>query len=442
MMKPVSLLTRMIGIIALATLVGMIPAHSQTTSAAFLRMTIGSRAQAMGDAFTGLAENATGMYYNPAGMGFGQNRELMIFHAQWLEDISVENLTFMYPVTSRFSFGAGFSYLHFPQLTRFELDPSGGAVENGKFSVYDVVATAGMGYRLTESFSVGANIKFFQEQLESVTASSYAADFGLLWKLPVSDLNIGIAVQNVGPEITYTQAKEQLPRTYRVGLAYQMPNNDATFALDMVKTGNDEWRIFPGIEIGFMNSFYLRGGYQLAQNETGNVSGGFGIKVHEKYEVNYVYAPFGDLGATHRAELIFSFGSPSASIYHASRSEKIRDAAEEQINMEERPAAQEFAKPRRRQELKWIPQHVKVSRMEHHKFLLSWQPLPGSDVRYNVYVKVPGKKKWIRITREPIFQTFKIFNPKNTAFRFLFAITSVRKGVESDFSDAIYFEQP
>ena len=200
----------------------------------FLRLDIGSRAQAMGSAYTALARNANGMHYNPAGMGFGINREIMLYHAQWFADISVENITFMYPVNSRFSFGSSVSFLHTPELTRYEIDPlSGGPVESGTFSVYNLVVTTGVGYRINNTVSIGTNVKFFQESLESVNARGVAFDVGLLADIPSSGLRVGFAVQNMGPAVQYVESKESLPTTYRAGIAYQIRSMNSVFALDV-----------------------------------------------------------------------------------------------------------------------------------------------------------------------------------------------------------------
>ena len=41
-----------------------------TTAAKFLHMNVGSRAVGMGGAFTSIANDASAMYWNPAGLGF------------------------------------------------------------------------------------------------------------------------------------------------------------------------------------------------------------------------------------------------------------------------------------------------------------------------------------------------------------------------------------
>lgn len=408
--------------------------HSQnTTGATFLRMTVGSRAQAMGDAYTGLAKNAAGMYYNPGGMGFALRREIMIFHAQWFEDIALENASILLPINGRWTLGTGVSYLHLPELTRYEVDPvSGGPLENGSFTVSDFLFQIGIGYRATSMLSVGTNIKYYQEKLESVSASGVAFDVGLLIRLPMDYVSIGFAAQNLGPGVQYLDSRENLPLVYRVGAAYQLPNIDATFTLDGVKPRGRDWQILPGFEMGFMNSFYLRGGYQLADREGNGFTAGFGIKVLDKYKINYVYAPYGDLGDTHRGEIVFSLGSVGlSSVGYARKKSTNFDASAPKKIVEQLSYSQG---------IHTIPQEVSITSMAEGKLLLTWKAVPDAGALYHVYAKAGENGNWVRITRQPIRETYKIFTPQKKKLDWQFSVTAVVAGRESDFSEIVSIE--
>ena len=45
---------------------------------AFMRMGLGARANAMGNAYTGVAEGTVAAYYNPAGIPFLETRQVML----------------------------------------------------------------------------------------------------------------------------------------------------------------------------------------------------------------------------------------------------------------------------------------------------------------------------------------------------------------------------
>ncbi len=440
-----------IGCIALLFFTSSIHAQSTTPGVQFLRMSVGSRAQAMGEAYTAIAQNANGIYYNPAGMGFGMNRELMFFHSEWFENIAMENVTFFYPFTNQLSIGTGISYLHMPELTRYEIDPvTGGPLENGTFSVSNMVITTGIGFRLNEYVSIGTNLKFFQDRLESVTASGVAFDVGFLTRLPGHQWSLGFAIQHLGPSVKYIQAFEKLPLTYRGGIAYHFINIQGTIALDIVKTKGRNVQILPGFEFGFLNSFYLRGGYQMTEREGSGFTTGFGLKLPNNHKLNYVYVPYGDLGDTHRAELILSLGSPpirKPSYTRVKETPKVTRKAQKMVNRQEeqtRPqpsVTPKTTEPRVTRQLTRLapPADVRLIKVNDHKMKLTWRALPGSNIKYHIYAKPITSSKWIKITRQPISVNYQIFSPKKSGVVLQFVITAVRGEEESDFSKIVNY---
>ena len=88
-------MNRIIRSIALALMAGLLimPAMAQkvtkvgTTAAKFLSIPVGARALGMGGAFVGVANDASAMYWNPAGMARATQAEVQLNHAAWLADI-------------------------------------------------------------------------------------------------------------------------------------------------------------------------------------------------------------------------------------------------------------------------------------------------------------------------------------------------------------------
>ncbi|RMI03382.1 MAG: hypothetical protein D6681_10050 [Calditrichaeota bacterium] len=421
---------------------------AQTTGAAFLRLPVGSRAEALGGAYTALSRDANGLYYNPAGLGFGQNRQLMLFHSRWFQDISIENLTFLFPFNGRWTIGSGVTYLHMPDLVRYEIDPTtGGPLENGSFSVYNLVITTGVGFRLNDYLSIGTNIKFFQDHLESVTGQGIAVDVGLQTRLPGFGLSLGLAVQHLGPGVKYIEATEALPTTYRAGLAYRFPQLDGTVAVDVVKARGREMQFLPGVEFGLLNSFYLRGGYQFAEREGSGITAGFGLHLVNDHQVNYVYVPYGDLGDTHRAELIFHLGT-AASERPAHRSPATSSVPDKKVRkaLADKPSSQRQPSPKNRVTSPSRPQRLvppaslKVDRLEGNKIKLSWNPLPVPGVKYLIYARLEGRSEWIKVTPQPIATNYQIFNARKTGIRLFFVVTAVKNDQESDFSEPVIIQ--
>ena len=57
-----------------------------TTGADFLKIGVGARQAAMGNAFAGVADDATAIYWNPGGLGFADRWNITMSGNRWLFD--------------------------------------------------------------------------------------------------------------------------------------------------------------------------------------------------------------------------------------------------------------------------------------------------------------------------------------------------------------------
>src|SRR5580704_17462652 len=55
-----------------------------TTAAEFLQLGVGARALTMGQAYTAVADDATAVYWNPAGMTQIENRSATVMHTAYI----------------------------------------------------------------------------------------------------------------------------------------------------------------------------------------------------------------------------------------------------------------------------------------------------------------------------------------------------------------------
>jgi hypothetical protein len=355
---------------------------------------MGSRAQALGGAFTAMDGSPNSLYYNPAGMAFYPERELMLYHASWFSDISIENATVTYPLNRAVALGAGISFLRMPDLTRYEIDATGGPLAMGTFSAYDLAMTAGISTRLSDNFSLGANIKYFQESLETVRAGGFAVDLGAQIRLVDSALRLGIAAQNLGPAVRYQEQRADLPRTFRAGLAYRHGYPGYSLALDVVQVLGQPLQVRPGLEYHFSKQLALRSGYQTTAGSGSGINAGFGIRLIDEHTINYAYTPYGDLGDAHRAEMVFHLGSVDgalqASEARALQRESDREARQSSIALKPlRPPIPEttlgsmFARV--------APPHPRRSRCRFWKTGATGLPGRVSPCRMFLTISMPGR---------------------------------------------------
>lgn len=396
-----------------------------TNSFNFLQMSIGSRAQGMGNAFTAIPADINSIYFNPANIALAMRPNIMFFHGQMYEQIAVENLTAVYPRFHNLTLSFALSYLHLPEIEKYDIDPlSSEPLAAGKFQVYDFVPQIGIGYNINPDFSMGLQIKYLQERIDDITASGVAFDFGALYQIPIDYLTIGASIQNLGPKISFEKAKEHLPLTYRLGMAYQLSAYMVTFAFDGVKTLGEEWRFYPGLEVELMNSLSLRAGYQF-QNDIGpGYHVGLGFKFLDNYAINYVYSPYGILGSTHKAEFNFSFKKETA------KAESYRSTIPEK---KYNPSEIITAETRNISYFLPVPTGLTVSKMED-QLILTWDKIDVPDPQYYVYVELEGKAKVVRITKEPVTENKYTFNPTVDEIHLRFFVSFVKDNKESELS--------
>ncbi len=81
-----------------------------TTAAGFLKIGVGARAAAMGDAFTTIVDDSTSLYWNPAGLIKMKERQLSATYNMWFAGISQGYLGLGYPL-SRGIIAGGINYV-------------------------------------------------------------------------------------------------------------------------------------------------------------------------------------------------------------------------------------------------------------------------------------------------------------------------------------------
>jgi hypothetical protein len=70
------------------------------TAAPFLEIGVGSRAIGMGGAFVATANDASALYWNPAGIARLRNGQVLLMHAKWLADIQFDFAGVVVPLGS------------------------------------------------------------------------------------------------------------------------------------------------------------------------------------------------------------------------------------------------------------------------------------------------------------------------------------------------------
>lgn len=211
------------------------PAGASGPGAIFLMIFPDARSTSLGGCGTASADFAANAYYNPAGLSATPDLAAHWSHANWLPGL--------YPGMNYSFFGAAYRLnrrlgtgLNLTYLSTGETDVINEKGEYlGRYRTYDLALQVSAGYQLLPQLSAGAGGKGIYSMLvpgwvwemmpEFGTPGSpftVAADIGCQYR-PWDWLGVGLALNNLGPDIKYSLSGESdpLPAILRFGWEVQ-----------------------------------------------------------------------------------------------------------------------------------------------------------------------------------------------------------------------------
>lgn len=328
-------------ILAMLVLLGFSTASADvktgSAGAQFLKIGVGSRYQAMGEASVAIANDVYSMYWNPAGLTQVDNAQVSFTNVDYLLDVSLNYVGYVKRFEDVGVFGVSATLLSMgdQEITTFE-------DQDGTGSFYTASSYAvGLSFarRLTNRFSFGATFKYIGEKIHNEKASGLALDFGTMLDTGFRSLRLGMSISNLGPEMQFSGSDlvvhydelegdgsntpvsaelqttpYELPLIFRVGLAYdfEFGQNSMVTVSGEVKHPNDseEQKSAIGAQFGYKELFFLRGGYKFNYDEE-SLAFGAGLATSFSGEsrliVDYAWQDFGRLSNTQRFTVGISF---------------------------------------------------------------------------------------------------------------------------------------
>ncbi len=282
-----------------------------TTAAGFLKLGMGARAPALGEAYSAAVDDATALYWNPAGLVRVRGGSLSLMHATYLGESSYDSGAFAWR-RGPWGLGLGGQYLH--QGTVKETDANGAVV--GEFAPKDASAAAGLAWE-GPWLTVGLAAKAVRSTVIG-SANAGAVDIGLLSR-PLLDgrLRVSFVGQHLGGELKFDREGYPLPAAARTGLAFRptpawLITLEGVYPRDNAPYGGIgvQWSVPYGAL-----AFDLRAGYN--NRSTRDMDGGVGMAGGAgarwgRWAVDYAFVPYGGVGLTHRMSLSVGFGEGSA----------------------------------------------------------------------------------------------------------------------------------
>lgn len=280
-----------------------------TAGAPFLKIGVGTKAVAMGEAFSALADDITAVYWNPAGLIQISKPEISTMYNDWFEGVGHGFLGFGFPTSQKRAIGLSVIHLGIGKIPGYADGEVGSVpVSTGNFSARDTAFAFTYATVLTDSISFGLNIKGITQKIENEEASSFGIDLGQLYQSPIEGLILSTVVQNVGSRVKYSIEGDKLPLTLKFGSAYRVKEQPLTLTCDLTKPIDNNWKLNLGLEVWFKNLIALRGGFnsQVFKDLGTGITCGFGTTI-KHYQIDYAFVPYDELGNTHRISITFRF---------------------------------------------------------------------------------------------------------------------------------------
>jgi hypothetical protein len=281
-----------------------------TSAAQFLKLGAGARAAGMGETFAAVSDDSTAVYWNPAGLRQIKRKMFSFMHAVWFEDISYDWTSVAIPFQRGGVLGIGIQYTSYGSLKN--TDESG--IEHGSFHPNDTAANLAYAVSLGE-LAVGVTGKYISSKIKE-KATAFAGDIGFMYKIMNKKISLGLVGQNIGSKMKYVDTEDPLPANIKLGAAYRVlrtMENNFLVSCDINAPVDNAPYYNAGIEysqkVVNVLGFALRAGYSTQSKDVDGLkglTGGLGLE-YRNIVLDYAFAPFGDLGDTHRVSLGVKF---------------------------------------------------------------------------------------------------------------------------------------
>ena len=299
----------------------------------FLKIGVGARGEGMGESFVAVANDASALYWNPAGLVQAKDNEVIAAHTEYVVDIKHDFLGVTYHLTSSDAIGLSAGSLHMADMEiTTETQPLG----TGRyFSFGDVGVGLSYARKMTDQFSFGTTIRYVEETLDVLKMRSVMVDLGTYYWTGLGTSRFAVVITNFGADVAPKGAVTEmngtdvtsfqsysLPTVFKLGFAFEPLLTDdqrITASIQLNHPNDNAENVRFGAEYAWENTFFVRGGVKrtigqklLGADETSEESFALGAGVRlatglTTVQADYAYADFNRLGSVHRISLTLTY---------------------------------------------------------------------------------------------------------------------------------------
>ncbi|MCF7905242.1 MAG: PorV/PorQ family protein [Candidatus Marinimicrobia bacterium] len=318
---------------------GMAEKKLGQTGAQFLSVATDAWGAGMAEAVTILEMNSASLLFNPAGMARMASRiDFTASQNQWIADITHNLFTAaINPAAGKYGvFGVSLMMVDYGDIQGTTVwDNEKGYLDTEILRPGAVAMGLGYAKTLSDKFSVGGQVKYvgldygrsiypdengLPDTVKNHNASSYAFDFGTIFKTGWHSLAFGMSFRNFSNPVTFEEEDFQLPLTFSLGIGMDMfdlirdrvGGQQLLCTLDALHYRSHPEQVKLGLEYRPINMLALRTGFYSSEDENtdsfdqNDMSFGVGVNVIG-LAFDYAYTPKGVWSEVHRVSARFSF---------------------------------------------------------------------------------------------------------------------------------------
>jgi len=291
------------------------------STATFLKIGVGGRATALGDAFVAVANDASALYWNPAGLAQFTENQIIFSHNQWVADINHDFIGGVYHLDETNTFGIAITSLSMQDMkVTTEFAPFG---TGGYFGFSDLAAAVTYTRKMTDQFSFGGTVRYIEETLDKLKMRGVMIDLGTYYWTGLGTTRFAVAVSNFGNQLAPdgeivligNRKKSEWqafspPTIFRIGFAFEPytdEENSISSSIQLNHPNDNSENLSFGFEYNYTKTFYARAGYKFNVDEQ-NYSFGAGVFIPlsiANFNLDYSFANFNRLDSAHRFSIIF-----------------------------------------------------------------------------------------------------------------------------------------
>lgn len=298
------------------------------TSLQFLKIGVGGRQVAMGEACIANVRDINSVFWNPAGISGLQGLEASFSYSSWFADLKYFAGAVGYRWGDVGTFALSYAGLDYGQIQEALVTVAGGGSDTRTGQTFgggDMLLGLSYTRDFTDQLSIGVTMKYLEEKLFIYGVNLFAFDVGTFYNTGFNGIRLAMAAQNYGGSVKWLGRSDleegyDIPLVFRIGASVGiLGSHDAfidfgsthnlTVTIDAVHTNDYAERLHLGGEYLFSDILAVRAGYKFNYEE-GNLSLGFGLRQKlEAFEVrvDYAYVKFSHLESPHRLTLTVAY---------------------------------------------------------------------------------------------------------------------------------------